>query len=273
MSDFEAICKLCPDAFSTPVRSSAFPGLTRYIEFCEEFFSLHGLRATKLSGLAFACTMGFGLVIGEPSPEVAPWPLFWQALCFPIGSERKSLKWLQENIEKLIMFNKQRIWFHSSRKKLPLVRMAASWFLVSMYLIWIWVSRFNSIKQPLNCNSVGSRHVSHRRTSSFDTHLDDSFIVFKNVQLTLTLRRRMCVSGYVIHIRQLINLLFFFFFLNSWCLGFGVLSCTSFPDAIMVWVWQCCWLNVIPQLWISRVREQVTHPCVIQHPAKWFQTL
>ena len=59
------------------------------------------------------------------------------ALCFPIGSERKLQKWLQENIEKLIMLNKRRRWFHSSRVKLALVSMSASWFLVSTKLIWI----------------------------------------------------------------------------------------------------------------------------------------
>ena len=37
-------------------------------------------------------------------------------------------------------FNKHK-WFHSSRVKFPLVKMSASWFLVSMYLIWILVSR------------------------------------------------------------------------------------------------------------------------------------
>ena len=43
------------------------------------------------------------------------------------------LKWL--------MLNKLNKWFHSSRVKFPLVRMSASWFLVSMYLIWILESR------------------------------------------------------------------------------------------------------------------------------------
>ena len=38
----------------------------------------------------------------------------------------------------LIKFNK---WFHSSRVKFPLVKISASWFLVSMYLIWISESR------------------------------------------------------------------------------------------------------------------------------------
>ena len=43
------------------------------------------------------------------------------------------LKWL--------ILNKHNKWFHSSRVKFPLVRMSASWFLVSMYLILILGSR------------------------------------------------------------------------------------------------------------------------------------
>ena len=39
------------------------------------------------------------------------------------------LKWLKRN--------KHKRWFHSSRVKFPLVSISASWFLVSMYLIWI----------------------------------------------------------------------------------------------------------------------------------------
>ena len=39
------------------------------------------------------------------------------------------------------MLNKHKRWFHSSRVKFPLVKMSASLFLVSMYLIWIWESR------------------------------------------------------------------------------------------------------------------------------------
>ena len=64
--------------------------------------ALHGLRNTKLTGDVFAGTIGFGFAIGEPSLEVASWPLFDMALCFPLGSERKLLKRLQENIEKLV---------------------------------------------------------------------------------------------------------------------------------------------------------------------------
>ena len=89
-SDLEAACQLFPEAIATSFRSSAFPGLTGYTKFCEEFLSLHGLRDTKLSGLAFAGTVGLGFAIGEPSFEVASWPLFDMALCFadPIGRKK-----------------------------------------------------------------------------------------------------------------------------------------------------------------------------------------
>ena len=43
------------------------------------------------------------------------------------------LKWL--------MLNKHKRWFHSSRVKFPSVNMSASWFLVSMHLIWILGSK------------------------------------------------------------------------------------------------------------------------------------
>ena len=39
------------------------------------------------------------------------------------------------------MLNKLERWFHPSCVKFPLVRMSASWFLVSMYLIWILGSK------------------------------------------------------------------------------------------------------------------------------------
>ena len=52
----------------------------------------------------------------------------------------------------------------------------------------------DSVKQPIKSNSVGSGHVSHRWTSSFDYHFGHSFTVFKNVQLRLIVRR-MCVCG------------------------------------------------------------------------------
>ena len=57
--------------------------------------------------------------------------------------------------------------------------------------------QLDSVKQPIKSNSVSSGHVFHCWTSSCDNHLDDGFVVFKNLQ-RLALRR-MCVGGYVVH--------------------------------------------------------------------------
>ena len=89
---------------------------------------------------------------------------------------------------------------------------------------------------------MGSGHVSPRWASSFDDHFHDSFIVVKNLQLRID------------------QLFAFFFQLVFWFLG-SVLH--RFPWCYHGLVWQCCWLNVTPQLACPRNREQVTHPCVI----------
>ena len=41
--------------------------------------------------------------------------------------------------------------------------------------------QINSIEQPIKSNSVGSGDVSHCRTSAFNDHLDQSFIVLKHI--------------------------------------------------------------------------------------------
>ena len=213
----------------SPCPSSTFPGFTGYPKSCERFsLALHGLRKTKMTGLAFAGTIGLGFAIGEPSLEVASCPLFDMVLCFLIRSEGKLLKWLQENIEKFTMLNKRRRWFHSSRVKLPSVSMSASWFLVSNLDLWFQV---DSVEQPSKRNSVGSGHVSHCWTSSFDYHLDDSFVVFKNVQLRRALRR-MCVCGYVVQIWHLIIISIVPF---SWCLGLGFIARMISSSAPVSW--------------------------------------
>ena len=82
------------------------------------------------------------------------------------------------------------------------------------------------VKQPTKRNSVGSGYVSHCWTSALNDHLDHNFIVFKHVQLRLTLRT-VCVCGDVVHMRQLINI--------SGSLSFG----TGFVSARTV---SCCGL-------------------------------
>ena len=84
---------------------------------------------------------------------------------------------------KRLILKKHRRWFQSSRVQCPLVKMSASWFLESTYLIWIFGSLIYSVKQPIERNSVGSENMSQIRTSAFHDHLDYRFIVLKNVQL------------------------------------------------------------------------------------------
>ena len=90
--------------------------------------------------------------------------------------------------------------------------------------------QIDPVEQTIKSNSVGSGRVFHRSTSPFDYHFDDSFIVFKDVQLRF-IWRRMCVSGYIVHIGQLINFLPYFDILG---LNLGTEIRTSFPDAIVV---------------------------------------
>ena len=62
----------------------------------------------------------------------------------------------------------------------------------------------DSVKQPIQRDSVGSGHVSHVGAPAFNDHFDHDFIVFKNVRLGSEVRR-FCACDNVIHIRYLIN--------------------------------------------------------------------
>ena len=64
------------------------------------------------------------------------------------------------------MMNKHKRWFHSSRVKFSFVGVSASWFWVSMYLIWIFGSKLILSKQPIKSNSVGSGKMFHCKASS-----------------------------------------------------------------------------------------------------------
>ena len=86
----------------------------------------------------------------------------------------------------------------ATAKKLPLVNMSASWFLVSTYLIWILGSKLilsnNQSSATLcvldKCFIVGLRLLL--------IIMNHGFVVFENFQLRIFFRR-MCVSEYVIH--------------------------------------------------------------------------
>ena len=166
----------------------------------------------------------------SPSPnllrKIPSCPLFDMALCF--------LFWKKEMAAR---DNREIHDMQQTKMMVPLITCETSFgwdvcelvFGVNTFDLDL-VFRFDSVEQPIKRNFVGSWHVTHRWTSSFENHVDGSFIVFQNVQLRLTLRR-MCVSGCVIQIRQLINSLSSFV---RWGLGFGIGPRTSSLDAIMV---------------------------------------
>ena len=84
---------------------------------CQTRFNVGFDCATILSS-PFSSCIRFAIVSGQLAE-------FWEL--------QSKLKWL--------ILNKHNRWFHSSRVKFPLVSMSASWFLVSMYLIWICGSK------------------------------------------------------------------------------------------------------------------------------------
>ena len=50
---------------------------------------------------------------------------------------------------------------------------------------WDLGLQIDSVKEPIKSNSVGSRHMSHSRTSSFNYHFDHGFVVLIDVQLSV----------------------------------------------------------------------------------------
>ena len=138
--------------------------------------------------------------------------------------ERKLLTWPRQYIEKLITLNKHRKSFHSYFEKLPLVSMSASRFFgINIYDL-VLVIQIDCVEQPVKSNSVGSAHMSHRRTSSFNYHLDHGFVVFNSVQSRFIVRR-MCVGGRITHFTELLNSLLVTFWVMALELRVVSVSC------------------------------------------------
>ena len=115
----------------------------------------------------------------------------------------------------MVIFQQHKRWFHSSREKLPLVGMSANWFLVLTVLIWLLGSMWfcQTTNQEQLCESwtrVSSLHCALLSIVLITASLSSKMYV----QLRLTLRK-VCVCGHVIHLTDLINLLFFGQF-GSW---------------------------------------------------------
>ena len=98
--------------------------------------------------------------------------------------------------------------------------------------------QIDSVKQPIQRNSVGSGHVSHCWTSALYDHFHHSFVVFISVQLRLTLRR-VCVSVYVVHMRQLINVSVSLLFGSRCAIPFGISQTVSCCGAWSLVIWYC----------------------------------
>ena len=117
-------------------------------------------------------------------------------LCDISSEQSLELKWL--------MWNKHKRWFHSSRVKF-LWSVCLSWFLVSMYLIWILESRLIRSKNPSSatlwvletCLTIGLLPL-------IINYLYHCFVVFKHIQQSF-LMRRLDVWRYQINIIQIID--------------------------------------------------------------------
>ena len=140
--------------------------------------------------------------------------------------------------------------------------MSTSWFLVSIYLIWIFGVQIDSIEQPIKSNSVGSGNTSHCRASSLYDHLDHCSVVFKHIQHSF-LTRRMDVWGNKINIVLIINhsMRFLFLFWVVW----GVERTWFAHKSLRAWLlkfvfprtaddqipWIKCGFSIQPQLCIQ----------------------
>ena len=116
---------------------------------------VEGALAIKLIiGLDFAVTLS------SPDSSCVLFDITWE--------QTVELKWL--------MINKHKRWFHSSRVKFPLVSMSASWFLVSMYLIWI-----------LGCRLTRSNNQSSATLWVLETCLTVGLLPLKFILITASL--------------------------------------------------------------------------------------
>ena len=241
--DLEAACQLFPDAISLLFRSSAFSRLDGYPKYWK--FFLHGLRNTKLTGLAFAGIVGLGLK--------SPLDLFLTWRSAFRSDRQKENHWNGSPRKPQRRTNEESDSFRHA--KLPLVRKSAIWLLVSTYVIWILVFHIDPVKEPIKSDSLGSWHVSDLWNSSFNYHIDHGFVVFKDVQLRLTLRR-MCKKVRNPH-ETLEQPFTFFCQLWSWLRNW--VSRTSFPDAFLFG------LNSVGgwTQYFNHFQEQITHSYAI----------
>ena len=86
------------------------------------------------------------------------------------------------------MLNKWRRLFHSSCEISLCQYVCELVFGVDVFDLNLWI-KIDSVKMPVKSNSVGSGYVSQCRTSAFDDHFNQGFVIFKDVEHCTKMRR------------------------------------------------------------------------------------
>ena len=82
---------------------------------------------------------------------------------------------------KLLILTKRRRLFHSSRVKLPFGQNTMLVLGVNKFDLDFRV-KINSVEQPIQRNSVGSGHVSHRWILAFRDHFNHRFVMLQDIK-------------------------------------------------------------------------------------------
>ena len=160
--------------------SSTFPGLTGYPKSCGGLsLALHGLRNTKLTGLAFAGKIGFRFAIGEPSLGSRFLVSLWHGALLSDRNRKKIAETAaREHQETPHVKQTKKMVALATRETLFGWHVSKWIFGVHISDVDFWF-QVDSAEQPIKRSSVGSGHVSQCWTSPFHNHLDDSHVVFK----------------------------------------------------------------------------------------------
>ena len=153
----------------------------------------------------------------------------------------------KKNVVSFMIVQRCNKWCHSSRVKLPFVKMSASWFVDSTYLIWTVGSRLILSNNQSRANRWVRDTCLIVGLPPLMIYLYHSFVVFENVQL------------WQIHIliQHLLNL--------GCALGLN----TGFPCACLGWF--LVFFGSFPALqWPNPTSQvQVNRPYANQHPTIW----
>ena len=132
----------------------------------------------------------------------------------------------------------------------------------------LW-AQIDSVKQPIQSNSVGSWNMSHCGTSAFDNHLDHCLIVFKDIQQSF-LMRRVDVWGNKINITQIIDhslkLLAFLNCVRCWTNSTFVIQQVAVFFSVLIRVSKNC-NDQIPQI---RSGNSIQPQSSVQRDDFWF---